>query len=52
MDIGKSTVLEIIYKTLSPKKIETSLICGDKKIIEDGKKSKLFHKRFPCLLKE
>ena len=41
MDIGKSTVLEIIYKTLSPEQIETSLIYWDKQIVEKGKQIRI-----------
>lgn len=41
MDIGKNTVLEIIYRTLSPGQIETSLVYWDKQIIEKGKKIRI-----------
>lgn len=38
MDVGKNTVLDIIYKTLNPKQIESSIIYWDKRIIEKGNK--------------
>jgi hypothetical protein len=36
MDIDKSAILEILYKTLSQKQIETSIIYWDKKVIKKG----------------
>lgn len=41
MDIRKSTVLEIIYRNLSTKQIETSLIYWDRQIIKKGEKIRI-----------
>jgi hypothetical protein len=41
MDINKSTVLEIVHKTLSPEQIEQSLIYWDRQLLKEGAQLKI-----------